>query len=249
MHGLKPAGMLKKTKISNIKIYSDDWSTARLAKFTASEIYLLMAPTGFGDGATNYVRRKVGEELTGKSSRGEIDVEATRWGNFYEAEAITKFSQQRGVELLVVQQLIADQESRFGCTPDGIVPLRISPDETEYEVETIEVKCPPTYDNYIRFFECNTPQDLKDESKQYYWQVLDQMDNCEALVGWFVVYHPDFKAGNMKYIKFDKMQCIEGKKGKEFPIYNDLKFLKERKLMAEAKFDEIRAKLISVPSI
>lgn len=241
--------MLKKSKISQIKIYSDDWITARLAKFTASEIYLLMAPTGFGDGAINYVRRKVGEELTGKTSRGEVDVESTRWGNFFEAEALTKFAHQRGVELLVAQQLIANPESRFGCTPDGLIPLRISPDDTEYEVETIEIKCPPTYDNYIRFFECQTPQDLKDESKQYYWQVLDQMDNCEALVGWFVVYHPDFKAGNMKIIKFEAMQQIEGKKGKEFPIYADLKLLRERKKMAEEKFEEIRSKLISVQNV
>ncbi len=241
--------MLKKSKISQIKIWSDEWHTARLAKFTASEIFLLMATAGFGDGALNYVRRKVGEELTGKSSKGEVDVEATRWGNFFEAEALTKFAQQRGVELLVAQQLIADPESRFGCTPDGLIPLRISPDETEYEVETIEIKCPPTFDNYIRLFECETPQQLKEESKQYYWQVLDQMDNCEALVAWFVVYHPDFKAGNMKIIKFEAMQQIEGKKGKEFPIYTDLKLLRERKKMAEEKFEEIRAKLISIPCV
>lgn len=241
--------MLNKSKISGIKILSDEWYAARLGKFTASEIYLLMAPSGFGDGAINYIRRKVGEELTGKSAKGEIDVEATRWGNFYEAEALTKFGQQRGVEFLITQQLIADPESRFGCTPDGLIPTRISPDDTEYDVETVEAKCPITFDNYIRLFECLTPQDVKEESKQYYWQVLDQMEDCRSLIGWFIVYHPDFKAGNMRIIKFESMQQVEVKSQKTFPIYADLKLLRERKIMAEEKFNEIRAKLISVPCV
>lgn len=241
--------MLKKSKISGIKIHSDEWHTARLAKFTSSEIYLLMAPTGFGEGAINYIRRKVGEEITGKSSKGEIDVDATRWGNFYEAEALTKFGRQREVDFLVAQQLISEPGERFGCTPDGLIPTRISPDDTEYDVETVEVKCPPTFDNYIRFFECNSAKDLKEESKQYYWQVLDQLDNCGALVGWFVVYHPDFKAGNMKIIRIDAMQQVEVKGNKTFPIYNDLKLLRERKAMAEQKFNEIREKLIAVPCV
>lgn len=241
--------MLKKSKISGVKIYSDEWYIARLAKFTSSEIYLLMAQSGFGDGARNYIRRKVGEELTGKSSRGEVDVEATRWGNFYEAEALTKFGQKQGLEYLITQQLIAEKESRFGGTPDGIIPLRISPDNTEYEVETVEAKCPPSFDGYISLFECETPQDLKEESKQYYWQVLDQMDNCGALKAHFIVYHPEFKAGNMRHIVFEAMQVIQNVKDKSFPIHTDLKLLRERKTMAELEFDKIRAKLMSVACV
>jgi len=237
--------MLKKSKISSIKIYSDEWYKARLAKFTSSEIFYLMKPRGFEDGALNYIRRKVGEELTGKPSKGEIDVEATRWGNFFEAEALNKFGLMKGLDFLVSQQLVTDPNSRFGCTPDGLIPIRHSPDGTEYEVETVEVKCPPTFDNYIRYFECETPMDLKSESPQYYWQKLDQMDNCEALKGHFVVYHPDFKAGNMKVLTFDTMMQIQGKNGKEFPLYEDLKLLRERKKLAEQKFDEIRSKLMA----
>ena len=79
--------------------------------------------------------------------------------------------------------------------------------------------------------------------------MLDQLDNCESLAGWFIVYHPDFKAGNMRVIKVEAMQSVETKFGKTFPVYNDLKLLKERKKMASEKFDEIRAKLISVPCV
>lgn len=241
--------MLKKTKISTVKIWSDEWYTERLSRFTSSEIFYLTNPTGFTESAINYIRRKVGESLTGKPSRTEIDTDITRWGIFHEATAIKKFAEQKGVDLLIVQQLIAEKDSRFGSTPDALIPIRISPDNTEYEVEVVEVKCPPTYDNYIRYFECDTPQDLKEENKQYYWQVLDQMDNCEALKGYFVVFHPDFRAGNMKIISFNVMQSHKTVKGNVFPIYEDLKLLRQRKQMASDEFDKIRQRLISVPCV
>src|SRR5690242_4178348 len=95
--------MLKKSKISNIKILSDEWHSSRLAKFTSSEIYRLT-----GSGFLGYVRLKVGEEMTGKSAKSEIDTEATRWGGFYEADAIQKFGAKMGLEFLVVQQLITE---------------------------------------------------------------------------------------------------------------------------------------------
>lgn len=232
--------MLKKSKISHIKIHSDEWHAARLAKFTSSENHYLT-----GSGFQRYVRLKVGEEITGKSAKGEIDVEATRWGGFYEAEAIQKFGRKMGYEFLVVQQLITEDGSRFGSTPDFLVVTRISPDETEYEVETGEVKCPPTFDNYLLLFECETPQDLKSAKKEYYWQVLDQMDNCEAIKGNFIAYHPDFRVGNMRHIVFDKMQSIQTGKEKKFPIYDDLKFLREQKQKAVQEFDKLRDKLMT----
>lgn len=231
--------MLKKSKISHIKIHSDEWHHSRLAKFTSSEISRLFS------GFMSYVRLKVGEEMTGKSAKGEIDTEATRWGGFYEAEALQKFGKKMQLEFLVTQQLITESGSRFGSTPDGLIVKRLSPDETEYEVETVEVKCPPTFDNYLLLFECETPQDLKSAKKEYYWQVLDQMDNCEALVGNFVAYHPDFRAGNMKHIVFNSNQVIEKGKVKEFPIFNDLRELRQKKQESVAMFEKIRDKLMT----
>lgn len=237
--------MLHKSKISNVKIYSDEWHQNRLAKFTSSEIHNLI-----GGSAMPYIRRKVGEELTGKPSRGEIDTEAIRWGNFHESDAINKFGVQKGLEFLVVQQLICDiNNGRFGSTPDGIIPIRISPDAMEYEVETVEVKCPPTFDNYLLLFECETAQDLKLAKKEYYWQVIDQMDVCGCLVAYFVVYHPDFKAGNMKVLKIEAMQPLVTPKGKTYPIYEDLKLLRTKKKWAEEQFDILRSKLMQVPAV
>ena len=237
--------MLQKSKISNVKIYSDEWHQCRLAKFTSSEIHFLI-----GSGAMNYIRRKVGEELTGKTSKGEIDTEATRWGSFYEAEAINKFGKSKGLDFLVVQQLICEPDNgRFGGTPDGIIVIRESPDKKEYEVETVEVKCPPTFDNYLLLWECETAQDLKSAKKEYYWQVLDQMDNCGCLVAYFVVYHPDFKAGNMKILRIEAMQPMEEKGKKTYPIYEDLKLLRTKKKWAEEQFDILRGRLMAVPAV
>lgn len=232
--------MLKKSRISQIKIHSDEWHAARLAKFTSSEIHYLT-----GSGFQRYVRLKVGEELTGKSAKGEIDVEATRWGGFYEADAIQKFGQKMGLEFMIVQQLVTETDSRFGSTPDGLIVTRISPDETEYDVETVEVKCPITFDNYLLLFECETPQDLKSAKKEYYWQTLDQMDNCEAIKGHFVAYHPDFKAGNMRHIVFEANQSISTGVAKKFPIYDDLRFLREKKKEAVVEFEKLRDKLMT----
>ncbi len=239
--------MLKKSKISHIKIHSDEWANSRLAKFTSSEIHNLM-----GGSFDRYVRQKVGEFMTGRSAKGEmeVDVNATRWGVMNEYEAIQKFGKKEGLEFVIAQQLITETGSRFGCTPDFLKIIRISPDETEYEVETGEVKCPFTFENYIALFECETPQDVKKEKKEYYWQDLDQMENCEAIRGHFVAYHPEFRSGNMRHIIFDKMQQIVGAKGqKVFPIYDDLKLLKEQKTKAVLEFHRLCDKLMTAGKI
>lgn len=233
--------MLKKSKISGLKILSDEWHSARLAKFTSSRISRLI---GTGETFIKYVREKVGEEMTGKSANAEIDTDATRWGNFHEAEALQKFGRQMGLTFLVTQQLVCDIDSRFGSTPDGLIVVRESPDEMEYEVETVEVKCPPTFSNYIGLYECMTPMDLKKEEPKYYWQCLDQMDNCQSLKHHFVAYHPEFRAGNLKVLSFDVNFPELTAKGKTFPVFQDLKHLRERKKEAELKFSQIRDKLM-----
>jgi hypothetical protein len=236
--------MLKKSKISGVQMLSDEWKSTRLAKFTSSD-----KDRCFGAGALRYVREKVGEEMTGKSAKTDIDTDATRWGVFHEADAITKFGNKMGLSFLVTQQFVCDKDSRFGCTPDGLIVVRESPDETEYEVETVEVKCPPTFANYIELFECETPMDLKKANSTYYWQCLDQMLLCESLNHHFVVYHPDFRCGNMKILSFATNYSITTPKGKEFPIFNDMKLLKERNAWLENEFDRIRTKMMVVPNI
>lgn len=248
--------MLKKSHISPIRMhnqewnYKEEWKQARLGKFTSSKMHYLTYPTGFTDGSIKYIREKVGEHLTGKSADREIDTDATRWGLLHEEWLLQKFGRKMGLKFLVVQQLITDPDSHFGSTPDALILLRESPDGTEYEVEPVEGKCPPTYDAYIGLFECDTPQQLKKENRIYYWQVIDQMHQCGATTGHFVTGHPDFRAGNYHYITFEHNQPVVDEKGKKtFPIFDDLKLLGERKRQALLKFDQIRSKLMAVKAI
>lgn len=240
--------MLSKNKISRIQILSDEWYEKRLGKFTSSEIHFLCNDKFLTTGCLSYIYRKVGEVLTGKSVKGEIDTDATRWGYLNEADAIKKFAQSKGLEYVVCQQLITEDGSMFGSTPDGIIVNRESADKLQYDVTNVEVKCPPTYASYVPLALCKTAQDVKFADRSYYWQVLDQMDNCDSLQAFFVVYHPDFKHGNMNIVEFRKMQedGVEYEEKISFPIAKDIKFLKERKQLAVQKFHEIKEQIVSL---
>lgn len=226
--------MLLKKNISNIRIHSDEWFSARLGKFTASEIHCLMGDKPFTQGAISYVYRKVGEEVSGIVAKDEIDNSSTRHGLLHEPDAIRLFGQKMGLKFVVTQCLITEPNSRFGCTPDLIIPVSYSASKKAYNVITGEVKCPISYDAYIGLFMCDTPEDVKKEDKRYFWQVIDQMHNCDCLKGYLIVYHPFFKAGQMKIIEFRKLHLIA-----------EFKLLEERKKMAEQKFIEVRAKLMA----
>lgn len=239
--------MLNKAHISRIKPGSDEWMMARRGKLTSSEIYNIMGDYFWTTGCQSYLYRKVGEMLTGIPATSEINTEATAHGLINEANAIRKFALSYGFKHVVCQQLIAIPDSKCGSTPDGIIILNESLDEQMWNVMTAEVKCPPTYASFIPLALCKTPQDLKKVKKEFYWQVLDQMDNCDCLKGYFITYHPDFKAGNMNVIEFRKMQVAgeEGGKTVQFPIVKDLAFLKERKKIAIEKMEEIYLELSS----
>lgn len=227
--------MLKKANITNIEIHSDQWHQGRLGRFTASEIHNLMGEKGIGEGGMSYIYRKVGEELSGLPYRDEIDTAATRHGLMYESEAIKVIGEKMGWEFVVVQKLVAEPGSRFGCTPDFLVPVRESECKTMWEVHTGEIKCPSNYSNYVELCLCETPEDVKKANKAYFWQVVDQMESCDALRGYFGVYQPFFKVGKVKIIEFKKIDLV--------PCF---KLLKERKALALQKFEEVRDKLLNM---
>lgn len=236
--------MLKKSRISTIEILTDKWHKERLGKFTSSEIFNLM-----GSGAMAYVRRKVGEEITGNPSRPDIDTDATKHGNSCELEALYKFKALKEIEIMVSQVLVTEKGSRFGSTPDALICISENPDQTEYEVETVEVKCPLTFDNYLLLFACDTAQDLKAAKKEYYWQVLDQIDNCDCKVGHFVAYHPDFKSGNIKHIRIQNNEPTLVYGIKKYPVHEDLKLLRQKKKWAEEQFNLIRDSLLTAITV
>lgn len=223
--------MLNKNHISPIEIFSPEWFNFRLGRLTSSNIHAII---GGSVGAHSYIYSKVGEELTGISLAQEYDTDGMRHGNAYEVEAINKFGVYKGIEFMITQKLIGDPATKFSCTPDAIIVNSVGFDEASYNVSTVEVKCPLTYNAFISLALCDTPQDLKSESKQYYWQVLDQMDVCDALVGYFVCYHPNFKEGKMNVIEFRKINLLE-----------DFKLLRQRKTWALEVFQATKEKLLS----
>ncbi len=228
--------MLKISSITDCVIHSDQWFAGRLSKLTASEWYNFMGEKLKTTGAQSYIYRKVGETLSGIPSRREISTAATEHGHEYEAENLRKFMEVMNVDFIVTQKLIAEKESKFGCTPDALIVISKSLDELQYQVQTVEAKCPGN-EGFIKLAMCKTVLDVKKVSPIYFWQVLLQMDLCDSLVGWLTVYQPFFKAGGHKIFKFNKMELAE-----------DFKLLRQRKIDAVAYFDEVHDYLIGMPA-
>lgn len=217
--------MLKKENISNVKIYSDEWQMSRRGKFTSSKIHCFMSDRGLGTGAFSYIDQKLGEEMTGHTVSDEDDMEDenTAWGNQYEPEAIKRFQIEHKVNFLVTQKMIHAKNTRFSSTPDAIWVHGEALNQLEYNVSTLEVKCPRKFHRFNKLYRCKKPADLLNTESKYYWQVLDQMDNCDSAVGYFAAYHPLYPPNcNFRHIQFKKLD-----------LWNDFKKLKQRKIEAE----------------
>lgn len=231
--------MLKVSHISDIVIYSTDWDAARLGKFTSSRWHCMMGDKPLTEGATTYIYHKVGEELTGKSTAEDetIEDENTEWGNTYEPDAIRKFGQLKNLEFLVTQRLISEPGSRFSSTPDALWVHGASVlKQDEYNVSTLEVKCPRKFHKFIRYFKCTTPAQLKALNKIYYWQVVDQMYNCDSAKGYFMAFHPLFPEGkNYRIIEFNKIE-----------LWDDFKLMAQRKKLAVEEFEATRKLFLDV---
>lgn len=214
--------MLKIENISKVQIYTYDWQQARRGKFTSSKIHCLMAKEGLGTGAFTYIDQKLGEEMTGHTTEEDempLDDENTIWGNTYEPKAIARFQQEHKIEFLVTQKMIHAPNTRYSSTPDAIWVHGIAENQLEYNVSTLEVKCPRKFHRYNKLFRCKTPHDLLKTEPKYFWQTIDQMDNCDSAVGYFAVFHPLYPAGcDFRQIQFKKLE-----------LWDEFKKLKTRK--------------------
>ena len=205
--------MLLKSKISKHQLSLDPalneaYYQAKLGKFTSSEFHYLMAEKGLGSAGLNYIYRKAGEVMSGRPARADISTAATEHGLNYEREGLMKFGQKMGLDSILVQRLILDEDGYCGGTPDGLIVMNESTDGLSYNVHSIECKCPYSFDGYIRAWKCKTPEDLKREFRDWYWQKIHQMYLCDCLVGYFLIYQPFFKSGQMNIIEFRKINLI-----------------------------------------
>jgi hypothetical protein len=229
--------MLHVDHISNVQLYSDEWQLTRRGKFTSSRIFTLMGDKPFTDGAMTYIYHKVGEELTGHitAEDDQFEDENTAWGNTYEPEALKLFQIVKKVQYLASQKLIHNPNKRYSSTPDAIWIHGVCLNQVEYNVSTLEVKCPRKFHKFIPLHRCKTPAELKKLSRMFYWQTMDQMLNCGSAVGYFMAYHPQFPpAANHRIIEFRKME-----------LWDDFKLLTDRKEGACRKFDEVKAEMLA----
>ncbi len=163
--------MLHRDHISRIEIYTPEWVAMRLGRFTSSLMHRLMGDDPSTQGATTYIHQKVGEVLTGQTTAGDDDViedENTAWGLMYETEAINQFGVKMGLKYLAIQKLIFNPDKNFSSTPDAIWVKGICKNQEEYNVRTVEVKCPRKYHKFIPYYLCETPEDVRKLSKIYF---------------------------------------------------------------------------------
>jgi len=149
---------------------SNDIKALRSGKITASQFYRIMTRgrnknEPLGDTAITYIYEIIAEIMTNGISRKfeEFSSKAVEWGNRYEPEAIRVYSEYNSVE--VREGEFIEYSLYAGCTPDGFVG----------DDGLIEVKCPYLTKNHIKHLLCNTQEELKDISKEYYWQCQFQL--------------------------------------------------------------------------
>lgn len=247
--------MLLKNRISNISMFSDgefnyDWKKERLGRFTSSNIWKLMGEKGFGDTGMSYIRSRVYESLSGLPSEQEINTEATINGLVEEGPALRAYIFKRGIDpnRVVVQKMIYGSNNMFSSTPDGIYLISGTTDNTAYDVEVWEAKAYGVQ-KHMECLEADTPQQLKTINRPLYFQVLDQMQNIDCLIGKAILHCPDLKPeqGGQHIIEFNKTQKeTDPKTGKPyFPIVDDLRLLDQRKNQAIQEYERIKNKILN----
>jgi len=216
--------------------YFDGWLLGRLGKFTASKIYNCMRPKGLGDSGYRYIRSRIGEEMTGVSSEKNVMTEDMMWGLKYEREALQRFGELKKLDYLIVQKLVCEPDSKFGCTPDGIWVNSENKEKGELTVRTIEVKC-FQMDNHIACALCSTPAEIKREDFESYCQVIMQAQECGCLISYLVYFHPLFKQGGFRVIEFNFTD-------KELAA--DLKLLNTRKIEIIQTYEKEKEILMNI---
>ena len=111
---------------------SDDWYTARLGKFTASEIYKLMGVRGLGETGKSYAIDKAIETLFGEVEENFLSIDMQR-GVELEPLAFANFKEKMSLDFIDVSSCgFFNFEENAGASPDGLVGKN----------GILEIKCP-----------------------------------------------------------------------------------------------------------
>jgi hypothetical protein len=200
--------MLNLKKISALTPYSDEWWIARNGMMTGSKISCICGERGIGDGGMTYIRSKVGEKISGKSSERNITNEGVVWGIDNEPKSIEYYGIKYNIPVMVINKHLV-YDDLYSVTPDALIIHKEL--GNSYDCETLETKSYITYATHIEHCECETPKDIKLINKPLYWQVISQMHFADVLVGNAVFFHPDFNESTrlrQHRVQFKKIDLI-----------------------------------------
>ncbi len=205
--------MLDIKKISSLTPYSEEWFFHRLGYLTSSRISCICSDKGIGDGGMTYIRNKVYERITKKSTDKNISTEATVWGIHNEPFAIKAFQERFQIPIAIVDKHIVFDDL-FSSTPDALL-IRdekfLTDKDGFYNCETLESKSYMTPSVHMEHVECKTPKDIRDINKPLYWQVISQMFFSDVIKGNAIFFHPDFPETSkyrLGHVQFKKIDLI-----------------------------------------
>lgn len=190
-----------------------EWQFARCGKFTASEIWKLMTrgkakDEYFGKPAMAYIKLKAAEILTQEPNNGgRLNTMAMEWGNAHEGEAVEVF-QKRFPQYDVTHHgggnpLYIPFTDWSGGSPDAFATNK----ETGERI-VLEFKCPFNSAEHCEHIIYQTPEDLKADKPEYYWQVMAYclFSGCENAK--FISYDPRF-CSDVLQLKILEMSITE----------------------------------------
>lgn len=175
----------------------DRWKAKRIGKITSSNLDKL-----FPLDKTGHMKTKAGLDYI-LEIKHQVDtgidenfasVPAMRWGNEYEAEALSYYRKITGINMLSCSNDFDDIVfidgiiEGFGDSPDGI---------TEDRKGRAEVKCPYNAANHLRNCALTAYHDKCD----YWYQILGHLIDPEAEWCDFISYDPRYPDGHVNKMK------------------------------------------------
>jgi exodeoxyribonuclease (lambda-induced) len=151
---------------------------------------------------------------------------ATEWGVLMEDSARGRYAEEMGYEIIQVGFVPYTKFPNLaGGSPDGMI---------REEKGGIEIKCPFTLEKHLQHLLYTTPEDLKENEPEYYWQVYMNMLVTECDFWDFISYNP--------YVSRSKqLKVLRIKRNEE-----EIKLLEERLSLA---VDYIREQMNKIDKI
>lgn len=165
-----------------------EWFETRRGKITASACHKIMGSRGLGKTGETYIYEIVASELG--AIEPEMNTAAIRHGHETEPFAREYLSIALNKDVKEKGFIIADFDDNLGCSPDGIIENKIG----------VEIKCPYSPANHVKFMTVQNGEDLKKIEPKYYWQVMFSLYVTGFDKWLFVSFSPQFTGINRMHV-------------------------------------------------